>query len=155
MLKYKWKSSGFNADATSVGQELEKIENDGEITSEAILRYAKRNSESELYKCFEWDNDIASEKYRKMQASSILTSIVIVTDDSGVTEETTRAYVSIKNADDKRTYKNIVKVLDNDDELSQLKQKAFKDFSRCKERYEKIMDIEDLKEVVFDLYKNM
>ena len=65
-MKYCWKHTGFEADANKVGIELEKIKSKEKLTREVVLDYAK-NKESELHKCFEWDDNVASEKYRLFQ----------------------------------------------------------------------------------------
>ena len=81
MVKYKWSSDGnrFAADANLIGRELEKIEsNNGSLDTRVIVDFARKNQDSELYKCFEWDNDIAAEKYRLQQANRVLCSISVV-----------------------------------------------------------------------------
>ena len=157
MRQYKWKAMYFDADPNAVGSELEVLEADGELDRETVLRYAEKNPQSELYKCFEWNDDIASHKFRLYQATSILASISIVTKEKSEnsSEQLTRAYVTIKNSEEKRKFKNIKLVLENDDEYAQLRKKAYEDLERCKEKYEKLIELEDLKEIVFDLYKSM
>lgn len=155
-MEYRWKGTVFaKADATAVGQELEKLELDGEFSRRDIVRFAKHNEDSELYKCFEWDDTIAGEKYREHQAGLILSSISIVVSRDDKEEETTRAYVSIKNVDGERKHKNIARVLEVDDEYQQLKRKAYSELNNCKERYEKLIELEDLKEIVFELYNSI
>lgn len=155
-MEYKWKRAVFNADATAVGQEIEKIEVDGEVNTDTLLTFARHNRDSELYKCFEWDDTIAGEKYRKAQASQILCSISIVTNKEESEKETVRAYVSVKTGEEqKRTFKNLSRVLENDEEYQQLKDKARNDFENTKEKYEKVLQLSDLRDVIFDLYRNV
>ena len=144
-MKYCWKSINFVADANKVGKELEKIESEGDLTREAVLEYAK-DVKSELNKCFEWDDSIAGEKYRLQQASWILASISIVVKEEP--RKSTRMYVSIKN-DDKKVFKNIVSVLENDDEYKQLLDKAERDFISYKEKYQNLLQLNDLKNIIF------
>ena len=66
MREYSWKGTGYSADAQLVGEELEKLEFAGEVTPDEVLKFAKNNIDSELYKCFEWDDKICGEKYRKL-----------------------------------------------------------------------------------------
>ena len=154
MRVYSWKGCGFSADAQAVGQELEKIETAGELTSEEILNYAKDNPDSELYKCFEWDDDEASRKYRLVQASQILSSISLKITEEPVRKQ--KVYVSIKSATSgSRKFKNIKEVLDNDEEYKQLLDKAEKEFDSCKEKYETLLRKQDLKEIIFDLYRKI
>ena len=144
-MKYCWKTYGFTADANKVGKELEKIESKEELTRETVLEYAK-NKKSELNKCFEWDDSIAGEKYRLQQASFVLTSISIVVSEEP--KKATRMYVSIKK-DDKKTFKNIVSVLENDEDYQQLLDNAEKEFISFKERYAELVELKDLKNIIF------
>lgn len=148
-MTYKWKASGFKADATKVGRELEGIEQTSELTNVNVLEYAKKNKKSELNKCFEWDDTIAGEKYRLVQANSILNSISIVIRDSEP-EETTKAFINIKTKEETKVFKNIVSVLENDEEYLQLKQKAERDFISYKEKYNKVLKLKDLKDIIFN-----
>ena len=154
MREYSWKNVGFKADAQLVGEELEKLELTGEITAEEVLRYAKNNPESETYKCFEWDDSVAGEKYRRFQASMVLTSISVKIKEEPV--KTQRVYFSVKtSSDDTRKFKNIKEVLKNDDEYQQVVDKAKKEFLSCKEKYEEIVERDDLKDVIFEIYREI
>lgn len=156
MRKYEWTSTRFEADAQVVGEELERIELEGTLERDNVLDYARKNEDSELHKCFEWDDTIAGEKYRKYQATNILQSISIITKGLDEKEEIVKAYVNITIADEnKRKYKNISRVLDDEEEYKQLIEKAYKDFLRTKEKYEKVVELEDLKEIIFDLYRGI
>lgn len=151
-MKYCWSKTGYEADANKVGEELENIKGKEKLTRESIVEYAK-NKESELHKCFEWDDSIASEKYRLYQASQILTSIAIVVDDTKPKRKATRMYVSIKNEqENEREYKSIVEVLENDEEYKQLVIKAEQDFISYKQKYEELIQLKDLKNII---YKNL
>lgn len=148
-MKYCWKSVSFaNADADKVGEELERIESKGDLTREAVLEYAK-NKKSELNKCFEWDDSIAGEKYRLQQASYVLASISIIVNEEP--RKATRMYVNVKK-EDKKIYKNIVSVLENDEEYQQLLDKAEREFISYKESYEELIKLKDLKNII---YKNI
>ena len=149
-MTYKWKSAGFKGNATKVGKELEGIEQTSELTNVNVLEYARNNKNSELNKCFEWDDTKAGEKYRLIQANNIMQSISIVINDEP--EETTKAFVNIKTKEETKVFKNIVSVLENDEEYLQLKQKAERDFISYKEKYNKILKLKDLKDIIF---KNM
>lgn len=154
MREYSWKNTGFSADAQLVGEELEKLELAGEITSEEVLEYAKLNPESETYKCFEWDDKIAGEKYRRKQASELLSSISVTVKTEPA--QVQKVYFNIKTSTDGvRKYKNVKEVLKNDDEYMQVLEKAKQSFIRCKEQYESLLKKEDLKEVIFELYREI
>ena len=148
-MKYCWNNVGFDADANKVGEELRIIEEREELTREKVVEYAK-DEKSELHKCFEWDDKIAGEKFRLVQATNVLTSISIVYEEEP--KRTTRLFVNIKNDDEKREYKNIVSVLENDREYQQLLDKAERDFISYKTKYNDLVKLNDLKNII---YKNI
>lgn len=158
MKKYIWSKSGtrYSADADLVGHELEIIEKDnGTLKAEDVVKYA-RNENSELHKIFEWDDTVAAEQYRLNQARKVLFSISIVTNEDEEITESVRAYVNVVDSEEnERKFKNIARVLENDEEYEQLKKKAYKDLQSCKERYENIIELQDLKELIFDLYRSL
>ena len=70
----KWKVDGiFKADANECYREISSLE---QITPKAILDFA-RDENSELHKCFEWDNDLAAEKYRPIQAGNVIRMLYV------------------------------------------------------------------------------
>lgn len=153
MKEFSWKFN-INADAQKVGEELEQIERDNTITPEHIVEYAERHKNSELHNCFEWDDSEASRKYRLLQANNIICSISITIKEEP--RETQRVYVSIKDKDTKeRKFKNIKEVLENDEEYQQLIEEARKELEKCKTKYEKLIEKEDLKDIIFDIYRNI
>lgn len=146
-MVYVWNTVGFSADANKVGKELEDLEKqNGSINRYEVLEKAK-NENTELHKCFEWDDSVAGEKYRLIQASNILTSISVK-----VTEkETTRYYVNVKTKENEKEYKNIKAVINNPDEYEQLISKARKDFENYKAKYEKVLKRETLKTLILEV----
>ena len=154
MREYSWNHASFSADAQLVGEELEKLEFAGELTADEVLKFARMNPESEVHKCFEWDDTIAGEKYRRYQASQIVSSISVKIKEEPV--ETQKVYVSIKTSlDDKRTFKNVKEVMKNDDEYQQLVDRAKKDLEHYREKYETLLNKEDLKNIIFELYREI
>ncbi len=76
-MNAEWKP-GFaglhNADAQLVAREIIAI---GEsVTPEQIVNKA-RNADTELHKCFDWDDTTAAEKYRLHQARQVVCHLVI------------------------------------------------------------------------------
>lgn len=75
---YKWyPQCEFNgkADPVKVGAELEEL---GETINERQILERAKDTTTELNKCFEWNNDIAAEKFRLEQARRITTMLHIV-----------------------------------------------------------------------------
>lgn len=149
--KYSWKSVGFNANAQKVGEELENIV---DVTNRNVLDYAKNNINSELHKCFEWDDTIASEKYRLIQASTLISSISFVIQEEPVKKQ--KVYFSIKTNDkETRKFENIKNILEDDEKYYALCNKAKKELESCKNNYNDLIKKEDLKDIVFEIYKEI
>lgn len=85
--KYAWRTPWVakGADANAVGQELEDLQNEGIIKAENILKWAQENQDSELYKCFEWNDDKAASFYRLTQARQIIANLRVVKISGGET----------------------------------------------------------------------
>lgn len=147
---------GFNADANKVGKELESIQALDNLTNKEVLDYAREHKDSEVYKCFDWNNETAGEKWRLQQASKILCSISIVIDENKKPVEKTRVYVSTKSKEEeKRTFKKLVDVLEDDEEYKALLEKANNELNSCQEKYRNLIKLQDLKDIIFDMYKNL
>ena len=153
MKKYSWNARYFNGDAQLVGEELEKLEKLGEVNSKEVLDFARKNIDSELHKCFEWDDEIAGEKYRQIQSSQLLCSISYVVEEEQ--KEKQRVYVSINNKEKERIFKNIEEVLEDDDEYKQILRRAEEKLNNYKLEYEKLLRKKDLKDIVFNIYKKI
>lgn len=149
--KYSWKSVGFNANAQKVGEELENI---ADVTNRNVLDYAKNNINSELHKCFEWDDTIAGEKYRLTQASQLISSISFVIQEEPMKKQ--KVYFSIKTEEkDICKFENIKNILEDDEKYYALCNKAKQELENCKNNYNDLIKKEDLKDIIFEIYKEI
>lgn len=155
MKIFSWTNySVKDADPQLVGEELEKIEIQKVLNTTNIVEYAKNNPNSELHKCFEWDDKVASHKYRLQQANWILSSISLEIIEEP--KKVQRVYVNIKDkSTDERVFKNINEVLKNDDEYMQLVDKAKRELKNCKDRYNDLIEKQDLKDIIFEIYREI
>ena len=77
MITATWSQIGrglYKADAQAVANEIMQI--GPEATPYQIVEKA-RNSETELHKCFTWDNTVAADKWRLHEARHIVSCLVI------------------------------------------------------------------------------
>lgn len=154
MKIFSWNNSYYSADAQLVGEELEQIERNSTITPENVVEYAERHKDSELYKCFEWDDNEAANKWRLQQARLVICSISLEIREEP--RKVQRVYVSIRDKDtEERTFKSINEVLKNDKEYQQLVDKAKKELEGCKDRYTNLIEKDDLKNIIFEIYRNI
>lgn len=82
---YKWKLESFEGEPEKVAMELKKIE--GDLTKFKIVTYAELHPDSELYKCFNWEDKSAAFYWRLDQATMIMRSLVIIKEFSNGPEK--------------------------------------------------------------------
>lgn len=137
-MSYTWKTFKPKADANLVQKEIESIGSD--ITPKQIVDFA-RNKNTELHKCFEWNDSIAAEKYREQQARVIVCNIVYVKDEETKEPTNIRAisYSTITNS-----YKPTRLILHKQEEYQALLEKAFSELRAFKEKYHSLSELEEI-----------
>lgn len=107
MYKHYWKEgSRIKADPEKAAEVFEMLEKSEGLTAETLLDVS-RDKDSPLHNCFEWDNNLAAEQYRLIQARQMIRSLCveIVPEEKAVT----RAYFKICDKGYEQT-ENILKV---------------------------------------------
>lgn len=134
-MEAEWKIDGiFKADASLVYQEI----GESGTRPEEILEKAK-DPNSELHKCFEWDDTIAAEKYRISQARKILTFLVI--------KQTKKESMPIRLYHlDKTTkkYESVRKFLVDEKAYKLLLMQAKADCENLRKKYSSLTELEDV-----------
>lgn len=145
-MKYKAvKGSHISDDqAEIIGQHICTIieKNNGHITPLYILDDAK-SINSPLHEYFDWDNQIAADKWRIEQAHYLLRSVNIVYETNDEEIET-RAFVNITiigNDHKDRFYTDIYRVLSDKELIHQTLEKALKELKDWQDRYEKYQEL--------------
>ena len=128
-----WKIKGiFKADAEKVHEEILSIGDTA--TPQQIVEYAK-NENSELHKCFIWDDTIAAQKYRETQAREIVRSIVYIKDpvEPGKPKTTIRAIVSTNEKCG--SYAPIQRIVRDEDSYGRLLEAAIRELNAFRKKY--------------------
>lgn len=134
----KWKMGSLfpTANAEHCYQEIISI---GEAaTPKQILDFA-RNPDTELHKCFEWDDSIAAEHYRLQQARMVVCHLVVV-DDTNNTEP--KKFRLLQKTDD--GYKPVKFIFQNKTEYEKLLERAMAELRAFKQRYHNLTELEDI-----------
>lgn len=135
----KWKVEGvFKADANACYAEMLDLEN---ITPQAVLEKAK-DENSELHKCFEWDNDVAAEKYRTMQAGNIIRMLYIVPNN----EDTPPVRVLSRTSD--AVYRPTRTFVTNQNEYEDLLRRALSELESFRKKYNTLSELEQVFEQI-------
>lgn len=142
MERICWSIEGLHkGDAQKCYDECQTLD---EITPENVLEKAK-NSKTELHKCFEWDDSVAGEKYRLIQARQIIQHFMIVspeTDDSSVK---VRSY---QISTTRNVYLPSRVIVQQPDEYKALLKRAKAELEAFKQRYKTLAELESLFEVI-------
>lgn len=145
MIKAKWRDGFglYHADAQKVAEEIVIIGD--EPTTQAIVDKA-RDENTELHKCFEWDDKIGAEKYRIEQARMLMRHLVIVKEDESKDKPEIRMFYKTDNQLESG-YKQTEYIVKHEDEYQKLLEKAYAELHAFKVKY---ACLKELKEI-FDL----
>jgi protease II len=117
-----------------------------EITPENVLEKA-RDKKTELHKCFEWNDSIASEKYRLIQARQIIQHFVIVQEEKEEAPKIRSYQITTKC----NTYEPTRMFLQKPDEYAALLERAKNELEAFKRRYQMLAELEQLFEAINEL----
>lgn len=140
-MSVTWNGFRFSADAEKCYREIQSLEC---ITPASIVDYA-RNEGTELHKCFQWDDSIAAENWRKQQARIIVSSLVVTVEK---TTAGSQKYRLIQHDDSTKEYKPVVFTVRNMDEYSRLLAQAKRELRSFKERYKSITELSEVIEQI-------
>lgn len=141
-MEAEWRvRSLFKADASKVADEIGY----GKVTPQEVLDKA-RDENTELHKCFEWDDSIAAEKYRLRQASDIIRNLVFIKKKKE--DEPIRCF---QITTEKNTYQPTQMFLVQEDEYQALLKRAKAELESFKRRYATLTELESIFEAIEEL----
>lgn len=142
MIIATWKMPGvFKADAQKVAEEISVLGE--EITPEQIVE-AARDENTELHKCFDWDNEVAADKWRKQQARQIMCFLVIREEKKEPDAYPIRVFQRVDNGG----YKSSEKIFRNNDEYQKLLQAAYAELRMFKKKYARLQELSEILELI-------
>ncbi len=138
-----WAVNGiYKADPQKVYGEIESIasvKSEGDVTPQEIVAYAEKHKKSELYKCFDWDDKSAAQKYRVIQAREIVRHLVVTIPKDETDEKSESiAYRVIQHSPETKAYKPVV--LMNETEYAKALREAWDYFKKGKAKYGYLQD---------------
>ncbi len=132
----------IKADPAAVAVEIESIGPDA--TPAQILEKA-RDSKTELHKCFEWDDTVAAEKYRIIQARTIVRMLVVVEDKPDPDIPPVRYFFKTSNGEG---YKPAPVVFHLQDEYKALLNRAYNELRAFSNKYSRLQELEEVLELI-------
>ena len=147
---YEWKYN-MPIKAQIVGEHFERLEKQqGHITPKIVLESA-RSETSAIHPCFEWNDDVAAEKYRETQAGLLIRNLTVKMIETGEKQtEPVRAYVSIKQSDSSEfiSLQNVLK----DDELTQkMLEQAKNELNAFAKKYSALQELSKVFEAIAEV----
>lgn len=142
-----WRSGPcvFKADAQKVADEISSI--GLSVKPEEIVDKA-RDENTELHKCFEWDDTKAAEKYRVYQARQIVCHLII----REVNDEPQKREVRFfYKTDNQEGYKPVSYIMRNEDEYHKLLDRALTELKAFQRKYSTLKELDGLFEAINEL----
>lgn len=146
MIVAKWRE-GFGAlfhgaDAQKVANEIAEI---GESPTASEIVDAARNESTELHKCFEWDDSIAAEHYRKQQARWVVHHLVYVEE----TIPTDRPEIRIRYCEKPNEgYRETRQIVMNEDSYKTLLTQAYAELRAFKRKYHMLKELQEIFDMI-------
>lgn len=141
MIVAKWKE-GFHfykgVEAQKVAEEIIGIGD--EPTPQQIVERA-RDADTELHKCFEWDNDVAAEKYRVVQARYLVHHLVI--EEKQVPQDRPEIRVFYK-PEKSAGYQQTKLIVKDEDKYAQLLKQAYAELRAFKVKYSCLQELAEI-----------
>ena len=138
----------------SIREELQKIYDSNNQVTPTLVVDTARNANNPLHQHFEWDNDIAGEKYRQVQAAEMIRSIRITAVKPDGSTIKVRQYILANhtNNDEDETIEEEIKgrylsvqTIANDKHLSEAaRQQMLHDWQHMQERYDGFYEFTEL-----------
>lgn len=137
-----WSYNLFKANAEKVYEDIGQIE---EKTPQNLVYYAEEHPDSELYKCFTWDDTKAANEYRKIEARQVLRLLVYKEDPVEEDEKPIQIRV-MQNVN--KEYKPVREIVRNNDEYKALLKRAKAELAAFRERYKQLAELETVLEAI-------
>lgn len=142
-----WGAYKFKADAQKCADEIMKICEELEsATPQQILEKA-RDSNTELHKCFTWDDTEAAEKWRITEARSVVRNLKIVEVKPDKEPEPTTIRVFYKT-DNESGYKPTKLILKKPDEYKALVERCRSELLAVKQKFQNISEFDEIWEMI-------
>ena len=135
---YNWKNKGFfSADAQTAGEVCEELNNTVGLSADTLLE-ASRPEDAPLHNEFEWDDEIAADQFRHIQAGNIIRNLEVVIEE----QEPTRAFVTIeRQVAHSSSYEPTAVILSDKDKRKQLLKEALIELSWFKRKYKGLKEL--------------
>jgi len=135
-MAYKWRE-GFrpSVNAQAAGEEIERVrqQSGGAFTPHCIVDVA-RDDQNPLHPAFEWNDAVAADHYRVVQARHLIGALVTVVRPQEIKREI-RCFVSARDSDNDPLYTSLDVAMSDANLRAQVVQRARDELSGWQARY--------------------
>lgn len=158
-MVYVWKINKYPVDAQVAGETIEDIKNKSGkdfIEPEELLE-ASRDENAPLHCCFEWDNNIAAEKYRIRQARELIQNVTVTIMKENLTPEGKiyRAFVNVADYNDKGKYVPVNVAMEVKDYRKQILENALFELQNFKRKYQDYVELSKVISVIDEVVEDL
>lgn len=140
-ISFKMENLYKDVDPYKVYNELQGL---GENVKPVDIVEAASDENSELHKCFEWDDSEAARKYRLQQARNLVMNLVIV--ESEHKEEPQQ--IRVMYTSNKGGYKQTKLIVQQKDEYEALLERAKAELKAFKKKYSMLIELNEIFELI-------
>lgn len=136
-ISFKMEALYKGVDPYKVYEELQSL---GESVKLESIVAAAQNSNSELHKCFEWDDTEAARKYRLIQAGNLVRNLVIVESSQKAEPQHIRVMYTSQGGG----YKQTKLILQDKSEYEHLLGRAYAELRAFKQKYSMLQELNEI-----------
>lgn len=146
MSAFVWRTgTSYPVKAQQAGEHLEAMEKaHGHVTAQMVLDDS-RPEEAVLHPCFEWDDEVAAEKWRKQEARELIGNLVIVhlikQEEEGPKEVQVRAFSNVQRQNEGAVYRSTITAMHEDESRDRILENARREMEIYARKYKDLVDI--------------
>lgn len=137
---YKWKNFSYKTSAEVAGQVCEELDRTVGLTPENLVD-ASRPEDAPLHNEFEWDDMIAAEEFRRVQARGIISNLSIVIEENK--QAPVRAFFSLQSGfrENSGIYESTITIMDDSDKREKLLNTAKRELDAFMRKYQMLTEL--------------
>lgn len=139
-MVYQWKIGSLaKVSADVAGRECERLAATNEGLTPDTLLEASRDAAAPLHGCFTWDDAVAGEAYRRIEARQIINALIIEPDAER--KEPVRAFFRVQ---DVQTFEPTGVILREQDKRAALLATALRELAAFRRKYQQLDELADI-----------
>lgn len=140
-MVYQWRFA-MGVPAQTAGNEFERIERKhGHITPEIVLDES-RAEDSALHSCFEWNDEVAAEKYRIQQATHLIVNLTVFSEHTEQ-KAPVRAFVNV-STERKGSFISVSSAMQATKTREVVLKNALRELESFKAKYKNLVEFSEL-----------